>query len=86
LTETSLVPEPIDWDVVVLYDDKLLLVPHSNHAVVVTPFGFTEPFSVVVVANTADAVEVVAAGKFALVAKLRMPDLCVPALFCPTTL
>ena len=68
-----------------LYDASVLLVPHSNHAVVATPFGFTLPFSVAEDELTPLAVLLSTVAKFALVVKLRMPDLCVPALFCPTT-
>ena len=85
MIETSLVPEPIDWDVVVLNDDKLLLVPHSNHAVVAPPLGFTLPFNVAADELTLVAVLTTTVGKFALVVTLKMLDLCVPALFCPTT-
>ena len=85
MTETSLVPEPIDWDVVVLYDDSVLLVPHSNQDVVAAPLGFTEPFSVADVANTAEAADVVTVAKTAAVVKLKMLPLCIPTPFCPAT-
>ena len=68
-----------------LYDASVLLVPHSNHAVVATPLGFTLPFNVAADELTLVAALTTTVGKFALVATLKMLDLCVPALFCPTT-
>ena len=62
----------------------MLLVPHSNHAVVAAPLGFTLPFIVDELDVTELAAVVVTVGKIADVVKLRMPSLCVPALFCPT--
>ena len=44
VTDTILVPEPMDCVVVVVNVLKVLLVPHSNHADVDAPFGFTLPF------------------------------------------
>ena len=40
------VPDPADWAVVELNVESVLLVPHSNQAVVAEPFGFTDPLSV----------------------------------------
>ena len=84
VTATALVPEPTDCDVVVLYVDNVLLIPHSNHAVVDAPLGFTVPFSVAPLEDTDVAAVVVAVGRTAAVVKLKMPSRCVPALFCPT--
>ena len=81
---TALVPEPIDCDVVLVYVDSVLLVPHSNHAVVDAPFGFTVPFNVAALEVTELAAVVVAVGRTAAVVKLKMPSRCVPALFWPT--
>ena len=51
-TDKVLVPEPTDCDAVVLYVDNVLSVPHSNHAFVCRPFGFTLPLSVAAVSYT----------------------------------
>jgi hypothetical protein len=53
---------------------SVLLVPHSNHAFVVAPFGFTLPFSVPPVDVTELAAVVVTVGRTALVVKLRIPS------------
>ena len=86
VTTTALVPDPIDHETVELYVDNPLLVPHSNHAVVARPFGFTEPFNVAVVCpicvadvdvtvgNGALSVETVIAFEFELV-PLLLTDL-----------
>jgi hypothetical protein len=85
LTDEALVPEPTDCAVV---DEKLeseLDVPHSNHAVVRTPFGLTVPFSVAEFVVTELAAVVATAGGFAPVVKLRIASFCVPPLFCAAT-
>jgi hypothetical protein len=46
VTETALVPEPIDCEVVAEEVANVLFVPHSKYAVVAAPFGFTVPLSV----------------------------------------
>jgi hypothetical protein len=63
----------------------VLEVPHSNHATVDTPFGFTVPLTVAEPEVTEVAAVVTTAGGFAPVVKLRIPSLCVPPLFCPAT-
>ena len=57
------------------------LVPHSNHAVVAAPFGFTPPFNVAPLAVTEVAafVVTVGAGAAAVVLKLRIDPFDVPA-------
>jgi hypothetical protein len=68
VTETALVPEPIDCEVVVSNVDNVLLVPHSKYAVVACPFGFTDPFNVAEVRVIADAAVVVTVGGLRAVA------------------
>jgi hypothetical protein len=51
----------MNWFGVTLKVDRVGLVPHSNHAVVVRPFGFTPPFRVAPPEVTEDAVFVVTA-------------------------
>jgi hypothetical protein len=63
--------------------DNVLDVPHSNHAVVEVPFGFTEPFIVAELVVTRLAAVVVTEGKLAPVVKLRIASFCVPPAFCP---
>ncbi len=46
VTDTADVPDPIDFDGVLLDVASVLLVPHSNHAVVDALFGFTLPFNI----------------------------------------
>jgi hypothetical protein len=62
LTADAEVPEPIDCEVVDEYVDSVLDVPHSNHAVVDAPFGFTLPFTVPEFDVTELEAEVVAVG------------------------
>ena len=50
MTDTLVVPEPIDWDDVLVKDESDGLVPHSNHAFVARPLAVTLPFRVAVVA------------------------------------
>jgi hypothetical protein len=83
LTADAEVPEPIDCEVVDEYVDSVLDVPHSNHAVVDAPFGFTLPFIVAELVVTELAAVVVTDGAFAPVVKLRIASFCVPATFCP---
>jgi hypothetical protein len=85
-TATPAVPEPIDCEAVDEYVESVLDVPHSIHAVVDAPFGFTLPFAVAEVDVTELAADVVAVGNWtagAEVVKLTIEPLCVPALFCP---
>ena len=63
--------------------DKVLLVPHSNQAVVALPFGLTLPFNVAAADVTEPAAVVTTVGNTAPVVKLKMPSRCVPAAFCP---
>jgi hypothetical protein len=62
LTAAAEVPEPIDCEVVDEYVDSVLDVPHSNHAVVDAPFGFTLPFVVPAFDVTEPDAEVVTVG------------------------
>ncbi len=85
LIDTAVTPEPTDWAVVLEYELRVLLVPHSNHAVVADPFGLTEPFAVAEFDVTLVAAEVVAVGGTALVVKLSMLSRCVPPAFWAAT-
>jgi len=53
----------MDFFAVVAGDCNVELVPHSNHAVVSVPFGFTEPLSVAAETVMDDAPAVVAVGR-----------------------
>ena len=55
----ALVPERSCVAVVLPNED---VVPHSNHAVVSAPFGFTDPLSTAAVCVMPDALEVVTEG------------------------
>jgi hypothetical protein len=86
LTPTSAVPDPIDCVAVVENDDSVLEAPHSIHALVEAPFGFTVLFEVKKLEVTPLAAVVVTVGMgtaAAAVVKLMIEPLCVPALFCP---
>jgi len=48
LTELSAEPAPIAWGGVNVGVDRVLSVPHSNHAFVACAFGFTVPLRVAV--------------------------------------
>jgi hypothetical protein len=85
LAGDALVPEPSDWEVVAVKVESVLDVPHSNHAVVRTPFGLTVPFIVAEFDVTELADVEVTVGGFALVVKLRMASFCVPPLFWAAT-
>jgi hypothetical protein len=85
LTSEAIVPEPADWAVVAVNVVSVLEVPHSNHAVVAAPFGFTVPFIVAELAVTEPADVVATVGRLAEVVKLRIASFCVPATFCPAT-
>ena len=65
--------------------ESVLLVPHSNQAVVAEPFGFSVPFSMAAVDVIDVAAVVVTLGSIANVVKLTMPSRCVPAEFCAAT-
>ena len=65
--DCSVVTAPMDFFAVVAGDCNVELVPHSNHAVVSVPFGFTEPLSVAAETVMDDAPAVVAVGATALV-------------------
>ena len=75
------VPDPNACVEVLLKVVRVALVPHSNQAVVATPFGFTPPFNVA----PADVTEVTAfvvtvgAAAAAVVLKLAIDPLTVPA-------
>ena len=73
-TATALVPDPIDWDVVELEVESVLLVPHSNQTDVAAPFGFTEPFSVAPFVVTEEAAVVVTDGKTAAVTQFQTAE------------
>jgi hypothetical protein len=63
----------------------VLDVPHSNHAVVDAPFGFTFPFSVAELEVAPLAARVVTVGtgtEAACVVTLIIAPFCAPALFC----
>jgi hypothetical protein len=83
LTDASVVPEPTDWAVVEVNVERVLEVPHSNHAVAAAPFGFTVPFIVAELVVTELAAVVVTDGEFAPVVKLNIDPFCVPPLFWP---
>jgi hypothetical protein len=85
LTPTEEVPDPTDCEVVEVNVVRVLLVPHSNHAVVEAPFGLTPPFNVAPFIATPLAEVVETVGGTVPVVKLRIPSLCVPALFCAAT-
>ena len=85
LTGDALVPDPTDCAVVEVNVESVLDVPHSNHAVVRTPFGLTVPFIVAEFVVTELAGVVATVGGFALVVKLRIASFCVPPLFCAAT-
>ena len=57
------------------------LVPHSNHAVVEMPFGFTPPFNVAPSDITEVAAFVVAVGASVDVPMLRIDPFTVPPAF-----
>ncbi len=80
--DVAVVPDPTDCAVVLEYELSVLEVPHSNHAVVADPFGFTVPFTFAELIVIDVAAVVVTMGRAALVVKLRIPSRCVPALFC----
>ena len=85
LTADAVVPDPIDCEVVDVYVDSVLDVPHSNHAVVEAPFGFTLPFKLAALEVTPLAAEVVTVGNAtdaAPVVKLTIAPFCVPPPFC----
>jgi hypothetical protein len=73
------VPDPRDWLEVTLKVARVGLVPHSNHAVVEMPFGFTPPFNVAPLAVTKVAAFVTAVGARATgVPKLAIDPFVVP--------
>ena len=85
LTARALDPAPIDCEAVDEKLERVLLVPHSNHAVVDEPFGFSVAFSVAALVVIDVAAVVVTVGRIAPVVKLRIPSRCVPTLFCAAT-
>jgi hypothetical protein len=62
-----------------------VVVPHSNHAFVAEPFGFTDPFNVAVVANIEVAGLVVTVGPL-IVVKVKSEPLAVPAVLLASSL
>ena len=80
VTATTLVPDPIDCNDVLVKVARVLVVPHSNNALEDDPFGFTFPFNVAELEVTELATPVVSVGKFALVEKLRIYPRRVPTL------
>jgi hypothetical protein len=73
----------MDCEAVLVYVDNMPLVPHSNQAVAVEPFGLTLPLRVAEVEPMFDPALVVTVGS-ADVVKLTIEPFCVPPLFCPT--
>jgi hypothetical protein len=83
LTGASVVPDPTDWAVVAVKVERVLEVPHSNHAVAAAPFGLTVPFIVAELVVTELAAIVATVGELTPVVKLMMVFFCIPPLFCP---
>src|ERR1051325_10141944 len=83
LTGDALVPDPTDCAVVEVKVESVLDVPHSNQAVVETPFGFNVPLIVAELVVTELPAVVVTEGEFAPVVKLNIVPFCVPPLFWP---
>ena len=71
----------MDWLVVLLKVARVGLVPHSNHAVVDTPFGFTSPLSMAlfIAMEFAGFVDAFGAGRGIVVVKLRIDPFTIPA-------
>ena len=70
-------PEPRDCVAVLAEVDKLLLVPHSNHAEVASPFGFAVPLRTAEFARRDVAAVVVTVGGEAggaTVVKFQVPE------------
>jgi len=88
VTETGVVPDTTDCEVVAVDVANVLLVPHSKKAVVDKPFGFTLPFNVAEVEPTLVAALVVTVGvdTAAVVVKLQVVEyaLVPPAFFALT--
>lgn len=76
LTETELVPPPMDCIEVAL--PKLVVVPYLNHTSVDSPLGLTVPFNVAELDVTLVAEPVVAVG-----AEPVLPEVVVNVLFAP---
>ena len=83
LAGEAVVPDPTDCAVVAVNVERVLDVPHSNQAVVETPFGLTVPFIVAELVVTELAAVVVTDGGMAPVVKLSIASFWVPATFCP---
>jgi hypothetical protein len=83
----SLQSTPNAWGNVLLKVSRPGLVPHSNHASVARPFGFTSPFSVAAVAPTDVAAMVVTDGALPgdAVVKFRIWPSEYPPLFSAQT-
>ena len=64
----------MDCEAVLVYVDNMPLIPHSNQAVVVEPFGLTLPLSVAEVDATFVAALVETTGRFETVVKLQLPE------------
>jgi len=71
-----------------VYVEKVLLVFHSNQAVVANPLGLTLPFKVALVLETEDTAEVITPGAATPkeVVKLRIDPLTVFTPFAATAL
>jgi hypothetical protein len=82
-TDWLVVPEPTDWDDVLVEEARVGTVPHSNQTVVANPFGLTFPFRVAPVAPTevADALATVGGLPGEEVVKLIICPLEYPMLF-----
>ena len=62
LTGWLVVPEPTNWDDVLVEETRVGSVPHSNQAVVAKPLGDTFPFNVAPEAPTEEAGKVATVG------------------------
>ena len=82
----SVVPEPIDWEVELLYEDSPGFVPHSNQAVLGRPFGLTFPLQIApVVMRTAGRDVEIGAEVPKVVEKLIIDPFRVPEAFVAAT-
>jgi hypothetical protein len=80
VTLCAAVPDPTDWAVVDVRFWRVLLVPHSNQAVVAVPSGSTFPLRIapspaktVAAVVCAVGLELVAGGKFSVKVRFQLP-------------